>query len=440
MDELDQIPWKKLTHAYGSAEDVPGLLRALRTATPELRGEESPLWQLFGNIWHQGTVYEATTYAVPFLIELAADSRTPDRIGILGLLAEIARGSSYLDVHGNLLKEQDFEAKKSREIEWVRQAREAVAKGFDDFVAISNEESDVRYAAAHLLVQLREHMAHAATLVRRMLNTESRSSYRAGLLLLLAGSGDRSEPTVAVLSDAVNCSDALQRQAAALSIARLKLAPLPPGTRKAIVETIMTDTVAQSLDGLPWDAGCLFNPDELCGFLDASGRAQIADRLIAVIGSGQATHNQVETLLVLLFPRARHTRTPQVKARELSSQQAAAIRALFSMQHGRRIYYGHFPDWGLPDTLREWNVLASGCDPAPLDESLPLIARQERPDKAIAAGRLKVGDRITYRYFGTGIVTQIDVGDDYTEMTVLFDEEGEKNLSVPTDGAPRSYC
>src|ERR1700730_16507144 len=42
VDELDRIPWKDLTHAYGSAEDVPDLLRALRTCPPDLRGEESP--------------------------------------------------------------------------------------------------------------------------------------------------------------------------------------------------------------------------------------------------------------------------------------------------------------------------------------------------------------------------------------------------------------
>lgn len=59
MDALDQIRWEKLTHAYGSAADVPDLLRALRTASPELQGECSPLWQLYRNIWHQGTVYVA---------------------------------------------------------------------------------------------------------------------------------------------------------------------------------------------------------------------------------------------------------------------------------------------------------------------------------------------------------------------------------------------
>lgn len=60
MQGLDDIPWSTLHHAYGTAEDVPELLRQLQTADPDVRNEDSPLWQLFGNIWHQGTVYEAT--------------------------------------------------------------------------------------------------------------------------------------------------------------------------------------------------------------------------------------------------------------------------------------------------------------------------------------------------------------------------------------------
>ena len=61
LDRLDYIPWKRLTHAYGSAEDVPDLLRRLRTASREMTGERSPLWHLSGNIWHQGSVYTPFT-------------------------------------------------------------------------------------------------------------------------------------------------------------------------------------------------------------------------------------------------------------------------------------------------------------------------------------------------------------------------------------------
>jgi hypothetical protein len=154
LDRLDEIPWKRLRHAYGPAEDVPDLLRSLRTAPAEMTGERSPLWHLCGNIWHQGTVYEATPYAVPFLIELASCPLVPDRLGILGLLAAIATGSSFRDVHGNLLNEPDFAERKAVELKWSERAHAAVASGIAAFLAMTGEETGVRLAAAHVLALL----------------------------------------------------------------------------------------------------------------------------------------------------------------------------------------------------------------------------------------------------------------------------------------------
>ena len=50
-----------LHHAYGPAEDVPNQLRALISHDEKQRDEA--LYALHGNIWHQGTIYEATSHA-----------------------------------------------------------------------------------------------------------------------------------------------------------------------------------------------------------------------------------------------------------------------------------------------------------------------------------------------------------------------------------------
>jgi hypothetical protein len=91
LDGLDRVEWRKLTHAYGSATDVPQLLRDL--ASKDSGKREAALSDLFGNIWHQGTVYEATANAVPFLVELAADSNVAGRADVLGLIGAIAESS-----------------------------------------------------------------------------------------------------------------------------------------------------------------------------------------------------------------------------------------------------------------------------------------------------------------------------------------------------------
>jgi HEAT repeat protein len=90
LEGLSDVPWAGLEHAYGSAADVPDLIRALRAADPDVR--KKARWQLYGNIFHQGTRYEASAYAAPFLLELLADPATPDRTDILGLLTSLAIG------------------------------------------------------------------------------------------------------------------------------------------------------------------------------------------------------------------------------------------------------------------------------------------------------------------------------------------------------------
>ncbi|WP_144122833.1 HEAT repeat domain-containing protein [Catellatospora sichuanensis] len=91
--DLNSIDWASLTHAYGSAEDVPDLIRALRSPDAEVRQEA--LYELYGNIYHQGSRYEASAHAVPFLLELAADPSTPDRHEVIHLLADLAVGYGH---------------------------------------------------------------------------------------------------------------------------------------------------------------------------------------------------------------------------------------------------------------------------------------------------------------------------------------------------------
>jgi HEAT repeat protein len=90
LERLSDVAWAELEHAYGSAADVPDLIRALRAAEPQVR--EKARWHLYGNIFHQGSRYEASAYAAPFLLELLADPATPERTAILDLLTSLAIG------------------------------------------------------------------------------------------------------------------------------------------------------------------------------------------------------------------------------------------------------------------------------------------------------------------------------------------------------------
>jgi hypothetical protein len=90
LERLDDVDWDRICHAYGPASDVPDQIRDLCAADPDLR--EKARWQLYGNIFHQGTRYEATAYAVPFLLEVLADPEGADKAELVLLLAAIAVG------------------------------------------------------------------------------------------------------------------------------------------------------------------------------------------------------------------------------------------------------------------------------------------------------------------------------------------------------------
>jgi hypothetical protein len=97
LEGLDALRWHELHHAYGAANDIPGLLRDLAAGNDATR--ERAIDELFGSLDHQGTVYEASAAAVPFLVEIAVDHRTPLRwrAWVLILLAGLADGNDVSD-------------------------------------------------------------------------------------------------------------------------------------------------------------------------------------------------------------------------------------------------------------------------------------------------------------------------------------------------------
>ncbi|OUC96370.1 hypothetical protein CA983_31985, partial [Streptomyces swartbergensis] len=73
---IDEVDWASLRHAYGSAEDVPGLLRGLASADPA--EQETALDRMYGAVHHQGGVYDSTLACVPFLLALAVREEVRD--------------------------------------------------------------------------------------------------------------------------------------------------------------------------------------------------------------------------------------------------------------------------------------------------------------------------------------------------------------------------
>lgn len=88
FDGLDAVCWGELSHAYGHAHDTPALLRKAASADDAVAAEA--VSELYGTIFHQGTVYSATAAAVPFLAVLAARAAhgRHEIVWMLGMLAD----------------------------------------------------------------------------------------------------------------------------------------------------------------------------------------------------------------------------------------------------------------------------------------------------------------------------------------------------------------
>jgi hypothetical protein len=90
LDGVDEVEWSKLKDAYGPANKVPALLRALVSGHPD--HQKWAAEDLFQTIWHQGTVYTATAAVIPFLYNLLEADGPYDKMVVAHLLAMIADG------------------------------------------------------------------------------------------------------------------------------------------------------------------------------------------------------------------------------------------------------------------------------------------------------------------------------------------------------------
>src|SRR6266487_2923051 len=103
FDRLDTIDWSRLKTAYGTAEAIPGVLRDLASPAEEVRGAA---WQtLRSELEHQGTVYQASAYATPFLVAWLPEAQGEEKRGLVAFLALLAQGNSYKRQNLNLTDE-----------------------------------------------------------------------------------------------------------------------------------------------------------------------------------------------------------------------------------------------------------------------------------------------------------------------------------------------
>lgn len=270
---LEQTDWASLKHAYGSAADVPDQIRCLTSDDKETR--DKALWQLYGNIFHQGTRYQASPYAVPCLYALLSDSSTPDRDKIVELLVAIAIGyTEYYIPEGfpvedfrskihycqqNLTAEEREDAEEfgvGPEVEL--NCYDAVARQLPLLVELTKSElPELRRAAIYALAWFPEFKPQSSRAVYEVLDMHLEVLDIVHCLLTLALLSKGGGTTVENIESFLNHSSIAVRGAAAIALAQ------NPQQAEILDVLLQTTISADAIEEDFKDGRLLFNEGDL---------------------------------------------------------------------------------------------------------------------------------------------------------------------------------
>lgn len=247
LEQLLFINWSDLSHAYGSAEDVPQLLRDLTSPDEQLRRRSRGT--LYTNIYHQGTVYQASAYAVPFLLELLQEETLPERDELLVLLAYLAQGNTYHRQHWHFYAEErkqdpTIHAELEEGMFWVEKTYEAVSAGLPLYFSLLEDPSPkLRMAALRLLGSLSREAFQIVSLLVERFSAERDQRVQASLLFTLGALLARQEeafPAVwHLLEKGLGEGQThLVRLAAAMALARTRGPEAPASAYDLLLERI----------------------------------------------------------------------------------------------------------------------------------------------------------------------------------------------------------
>jgi HEAT repeat protein len=197
LQGLDNLAWDALEDAYGSSDDLPDLIRAAASMKEETAGEAVD--ELFGSVFHQGTVYSASVAVVPFVAELAVTPGVHHRRQLVAMLGGMADPDDAYGVE-------------------VAAVRAAVAAEVPRLLPLlADPDPAVRETTAYALARCPEMAGPVMAAVRERWTVEDVPLVRASLL----AAGGRLDPagSVARLAEALDDPDAAVRAAAALTIA-----------------------------------------------------------------------------------------------------------------------------------------------------------------------------------------------------------------------------
>lgn len=236
------VKWGELIHAYGPADDVPEQLR--NVASPDESVREKAIWSLYGNIFHQGTRYQASPHAVPFLLGLLEKDEQPEKAQLISLLLYLALGYEEAFLPGPFKpeyyrqqlreesaqltdKDREESARYGYSPDYLIEVYDAVRDGAHLFIPfLQNADENLRDISAYALAWFPEIAASSLPALKNALDTESQASCAATMRIslgVLGKASDRLSEVETHLAADLQSDDFLTVSSAAIA-----LSPRPP--------------------------------------------------------------------------------------------------------------------------------------------------------------------------------------------------------------------
>lgn len=330
-ERLAAISWSELTHAYGPADDLPARLQDL--VSDDDKSWRTALDSFWGSICHQGTVYEASVAAVPFLTDILPHVPDERRAGILRVLAGLANRDIYADrsrkqlIYRVKIDAPEFddgyelwsnerflrEGSPYQDPRWMNLGHERARDGISTYlVLLHSGQPECQIAAMYLLSGFAEERERIVPEILDLLDVTIDPSVQAAALIALGPLlEEHSREWDRVTAACVAGEGPLVRLCGALSLASYHPTSMTPVVAELLVEAMVSpEPLEASYRALEWASyweplhaqaaealGCLGNPDGVNALLTAlrqgagiwrmTDTVRVAETLLDVVFFGQ---------------------------------------------------------------------------------------------------------------------------------------------------------
>jgi hypothetical protein len=243
LERLDAIDWTSLVSAGGQATDVPTYLRELLSDNASVR--ERAMESLTWHICHQSTIYAATLYAVPFLLELLNTPEVQDKQEILDLLASIAEGAFPIaEMRADGVR---VDLDREEVAHWNQRTHAAVRAGRDLYLRLLSDHAiELRRSTLRVLVRgFASDAEQVVPEIRRRCARETDRTLRACLLRCLSMFAPVDDETRALVTHTrMEAADPVARLAATSVLARVDGERAPTGVETDLVHALVEPNLA----------------------------------------------------------------------------------------------------------------------------------------------------------------------------------------------------